>query len=480
MIHLIFDHYRTTRSGSEMPFPFTRFNLSQLFVACLAGICIALLLLVSPWLALAITAGIIVCIAAFVKPIILCYVMIAAISLTSGMERGKLIPFLRPNELVILFAAGIGLIVILTRKTYQRLNLHPISFSIMVLVGGTTLIPGISYLLRGRPLSIQDILILLAPLQYILLFWLFANLPSNNVDRRKIIQLMLLCGAIVATVGILQAARFGFVTNFLHQWYSSAQETRAINYGRVTSLMSAWNVLGIFLMVNLFITWAFGIYRGTELGKAIIIVSMCLCMACLIISGSYAGIIGSVLGILIITFLLKGINRKTIILLLGISVFILLVIILFKPFIQERFNAQFRYGNLVPETLSFRFKVWREIFLPAMDLSLWGSNLTIPATFSFQYTESQYLTLLFSFGLVGLIAFLTWIGITLTWLIRRFRQHYGLLKVITAVSIAIILVLCVTGFTNAVFTYSGTADYLWIILALLTAEEAVRAPTPGD
>ena len=291
---------------------------------------------------------------------------------------------------------------------------------------------------------------------------------------------MLLCGAVVAAVGLLQAARIGFVTDLLHQWYGSTHEMRAATAGRVTSLMSAWNALGMFMMVNLFIAWAFGISRPDDLGNVTIAVAIAFCSACLIVSGSYAGAIGLLLGIFIITFLLQGINRKTIILFMGLAIVIIFAIILFKPLINERLNTQFGYGGAVPHTLIYRFKVWQEIYLPAVQQNLlWGINPTIPTTYSWQYTESQYLTLLFSFGLVGLIAYLAWIGITLTWLIIRFRQHQGLLKPVTAIAVAILLVLSVAGFTNAVFTYSGTADYLWIILALVTANEDVGVPTMG-
>ncbi len=449
-------------------------NLGHTLLACLVGVIIGLLLLVSPWLALGATLGVIVCITALSKPILLCYLTIGAVALTSGIERGKLIPILKPNEAVLLFSAGIAFIVILTRKTYQSINLHLISPAIIMLIGGTILIPGISYLIRGTTLTIQDGLTLLAPLQYVLLFWLFTYLPRNNVERRRIIQLMLLCGAVVAAVGLLQGARFGFVTDLLHKWYGSVHETKAATVGRITSLMSAWNVLGIFLMVNLLITWAFGISRPSDLGRVTIAIVMALCTVCLLVSGSYAGAIGLVLGIGIITVLLRGINRKTIILFMGLASVFLLATILFKPLIQERLNAQFGYGGAVPESLIYRFKVWREIYLPAVQQNLlWGINPTVPTTFSWRYTESQFLTLLFSFGLVGLIAFLAWIGITLTWLFHRFRQHNGMLKSVTAITIAILLVLSAAGFTNAVFTYSGTADYVWIILALVTANEDV-------
>ena len=45
---------------------------------------------------------------------------------------------------------------------------------------------------------------------------------------------------------------------------------------------------------------------------------------------------------------------------------------------------------------------------------------------------------------------------------------------ISAIDIAIVIVIIVAGFSNAVFTYSGTADYLWIMLALISTDEGIQ------
>jgi len=481
MIHSLIDRHHKLRFRTGVDITLPGISLVHLILACITGVTIGLLSLVSPWLALAGTLAVIVCVAALLKPILLCYLIVVAIVLTSGMERGKLIPFLKPNEVVLAFSAGISFIIILTRKTYHRVNLHQIGAAVIVLVAGTTLIPGISYLVRGTQLTVEDDLTLLAPLQYVLLFWLFAYLPSNNVERRRIIKLMVLCGAVVAAVGLLQGAKIGFVTDLLRQWYGSSQQTEAAGAGRVTSLLSAWNALGIFLMVNLIITWAFGISRPSDLGKVTNAIVMTLGTACLVVSGSYAGVIGLIIGIIIVTFLLRGINRKTLFLFLCLALVTSITLMLFETLIRMRLNTQFGYGGAVPQTLLYRFKVWQEIFLPAVQQNLlWGINPTVPTTYSWQYTESQFITLLFSFGLVGLIAYLAWNAIILTWLNRRFRQRNGILRPVTAIAIAIIIVLFIAGFTNAVFTYSGTADYLWIMLALITADEDSEAQALGE
>lgn len=476
MLHSVNNFYQNIATRTKGLFNLPGICGAEMILSVITGLILGAFLVVSPLLALGAALVAIFALAALLRPILLCYLTIIAIALTSGMQRGKLIPFLIPNEAILLFSIGLAFIIILARRRQLSTNLSLINIAIIVLVVGTMLVPGISYLLRGTAFTVKDVLTLLAPLQYVLLFWLFTNIPENNIERQWILRLMLLCGMLVATVGLLQAAGIELVTGFLHQWYGSAHELKAADYGRITSLMSAWNGLGIFLMANLLIAWAFGVSRPTDLGLGLIVAAMIICTMALLITGSYASIIGVVVGIFIVTLLLRGINRKTVILLSGLTMAVALTFILFQAFILKRLESQFGYGGSLPATLLDRFRIWHDIYLPAIQQNpIWGVYLTIPATYTWQYTESQYLTLLFCFGLVGFSAFLLWVAITLLWLIRRFRKYDDLLKPVAAIAFSLILVLSMAGFTNAVFTYSGTADYMWILLALVTHRPEIHA-----
>jgi hypothetical protein len=443
-----------------------------LILACVMGLMIGILIIISPWLAFGIVLTFTLIVAAWLKPILLCYLSILAVALTSGVERGILIPLFRPNELVLVFSAGLGLLIMLTREAYRRVNLHQIGTAIAFLIVGSTIIPGAAYLIRGTQLTIQDAYTLLAPLKYILVFFVFAYIPSNNAERGKIIKLMVWSAAIVAMVGILQAAKIGFVIDLLNRWYSSTHLSEAPAAGRITSLISAWNALGIFMMINLLIIWAMAISMPSELSRWMIVVGGFLFTTCLILSGSYAGVLGLILGVFLIAIFLHGLNRRTIIFLLGMAIMFFIAINLYGTFVRGRLHDQFGYGGTVPQTLLARFRIWQDIYLPALQGNiLWGVNPTVPATYTWQYTESQFITELFSFGLAGLVGFLAWIAITLIWLKQKFRGHHGLLRPVVAIAAAVIIVLFIAGFTNPVYTYSGVIDYLWIMLALVTADE---------
>ncbi len=448
----------------------------QIALACGMGVTIGLLLLVSPLLALACTLVIIVIVVALIKPVFLCYLTVMAIALTSGMERGKPIPYIRANEAVLVLSVAIAFVILLTRKNRYPIKFHGLEIAVIVLVMGTTIIPGAYYLVRGSNLIFEDAVVLLAPLQYLLLFWLFVYLPNSNRERLGIIKLMLFCGSVVAIMGLLQAAKVGFVTDFLKNWYASPHQAAALRANRITSLLGAWNSLGIFMMVNLIILWAFGTSRPHDLGWPLILIVGGVCIACLVLSGSFAGMIGMVFGIVLITILLGGyLSRRNIILFLIATVAITITIILFREKVMGRWDEQFGYGGAMPATLVYRYELWQGVYWPAIQKNIfWGTNPSVPSHYAWAYTESQYLDLLFSFGLVGLISFLGWNAITLKTLLLRFYQHGSFLRTVSAIAIAIVIVLFISGFTNAVFSYSGVIDYLWIILALVTAQEGLK------
>ncbi len=474
---------QTDRVQTSMRRSFATANPTQRIIfnfvlPCVVGVTIGLLFYISPWLAVACTIGAVMVVAAIIKPVLLCYLTIIAVALTSGMERGKPIPLLRINEVIFLFSVGIAFVIMLTRKNRYPVNFDRLGVALFVLILGISIIPGAYHLVRGTRLTFQDAIVLLAPYQYVFLFFMFAYIPSSNQERRGIIKFMLWCGAIVAAVGLLQAAKIGFVTNFLHSWYSSPHEKVAASYNRITSLLGSWNTLGIFMMFNLIILWAFGTSRPSDLGWPTILVVGAACAGCLVLSGSFAGVIVSVMGIVLISVLLGiNLNRRSIIVFFLLALVISGILLFFQDRILIRWDEQFGYGggSSAPSSLLVRFRLWRDIYLPAIQKNLfWGINPTVPAYYTWKFTESQYLDLLFSFGLVGFISYLAWNAITLNSLVLRFYEHGGFLRTVTAIAIVIVIVLFVAGFSNAVFEYSGTVEYMWIMLAFITTQEDLK------
>lgn len=153
-------------------------------------------------------------------PLRVACILIAAILLTSAMPRGQVIPLLKVNELILIMAFITLLFEGMTRHKAATVPGTPLVASI-ILVTGTSLVPMVIYQLRGITLDIEERLDLLAPLQYLGLFWFFAVIAKTTQQRHTIIQFMFLCCSVIALVGLLQAAKIDPVMSFLNTSYPS-------------------------------------------------------------------------------------------------------------------------------------------------------------------------------------------------------------------------------------------------------------------
>jgi len=372
------------------------------------------------------------------------------------------------------FSVAIVFFIILANKQRPMANLRYGIIAFVLYIPGLVFIPFGVYLLRGTSLAVRDIFWLVAPLQYFLLFFVFAIVPEREAERRRLVLWMLICASIVAIVGLAQAAQLGPAIKLLKNWYPSDHLESG---GRLTSLMGAWNSLGILLMSVLLINWAILPTIKGNISRGIVLGAMGICAVCLIGSGSFAGIGGVIMGVGVIEILWQRGVRIVPIFILSLGVVAIIFLLLqpvLQPLVQSRLDYQFGGGGSTPQTLSYRFIVWRDVFLPPIRENFpWPVHPTVPASYTWHIEESQYIMLLFRLGLTGLLSHLAWVGLTLAWLSRRFRQSEGFLRGITISVLAILIVLTVDGLTNAVFTFAGTMDYLWILLGLIANSQEI-------
>jgi O-antigen ligase len=236
-------------------------------------------------------------------------------------------------------------------------------------------------------------------------------------------------------------------------------------------LLGAWNSLGIFMMFNFMIGLIVLPEISSSTVKTCTLGLMALSALCLVASGSYAGILGLGIGIVLSQALARRKMRTIPILIvccIGVAITLLFFEPLLQPLIDKRLAYQFRQGGLVPQTLTFRFEVWRDVFLPPILEHLpWPVYPTVPVTYAWQFEESQYVLLLFRTGLSGFIGFLAWVALTVAWLARRLRTSDGLNGAIVTVTLTLIITLAIAGLTNEVFSFSGSTDYLWMMLGMI-------------
>jgi hypothetical protein len=442
-------------------------TIGNVIVILIVGGVMGALTMIHPLLGFVAIIGVIFAYVALVYPIMLAYVLILSIIMTSGMARGALVPFLKPNEAVLALTAAVSFVVLMIRRPPQISNMRVV-IGLLVLVFGTTFIPILAYYARGWRFTISELFNLLAPAQYLMLYWIFAYLPETDGDRRRIVQFMIFCAVILSIVGLMQVVKVGGIQGFLERWYPSDQTVDAATLNRVTSLFGAWNATGTYLMIVILLIIALQAIKHPLWMRLNMYGALAICGGCLLASGSFAGIGGLLAGIVMVKFF----DRRGMRALLNLGIGMLVAGLLLSPIILQRLQYQFGTGaatdSLVPQTFAYRIEIWQNIYIPALLNSnpLFGLVPTME-NLSWQWAESQYIFLLMRSGIVSLVAHLAWVGIMCAWLWNRMRTTTGQTKILANVTFCSLIILSVMGFTNEVFTLSGAIDYIWIFLGLV-------------
>ncbi len=424
-------------------------------------------MLLSPWLVVGVLLLLGAALLLLRHPIIMCHLVIYGIIFGSSMARGELIPLLVPNEVLLLVSVVLVIVFAIVFRIQRHIPITPL-LAVGILTVGTALLPAFTYPLRSRPLAVNELLPLLAPIQYILLCAVFIFIPRDKRQVFSLVQTMLFACTIVAIIGLLQAARVPLVVSLLETWYPTGQTLAAEGVNRVTSTLGSWNTLGTFLMTNLLLVAALYRYQPEQpnpwyrWNTRIMVLTA---LACLLASGSWASIFGLVLGVSIIARANNIQLRRFAVVLVLIPIAILAVL----PLISARLEFQFASGDgsVVPQTLQYRFYVWTEIYIPLIAENPWWGITPTLTDVRFQFAESQYLLLLFRSGVFSLLAHLVWAGMMMGWLRRTIRTGDPLSRAFALLIYVMFINLLLMSLTNPVFTYSGTMDYLWILTGLI-------------
>jgi hypothetical protein len=408
------------------------------------------------------------------NPLLLTYALIFATVIFSGMPRGSLIPMFIPNEPVLAGVVALGALIVILRQTTQRTTPGGVVASTIIFALGTIILPIIIYMLRGFSFGIADIFGLVAPLQFVAIMWLFANLPKNDNERMRIIQVMFLAATFVAFTAMLEAGNVGFMRTILDRFYPNIHTETAAEHGRVVSILGAWNSLGNFLMIVLIMIVMMFDKTKVRLYQINMAICALLSLFALVASGSFASIGGFVIALIITRiFDRTGLDK------LGYIVGgLILVGVIMYPIVAPRLAYQFEGSNstddsILPSTFAYRLKVWETVFFPALERNnnfLYGITPNLvgggAGIFRWGWTENQYLYLLVRSGLVSLVAHFIWVVAFSAWLYGKLRREKGMGQGLAIGLFALFITLTIMGMTNEVFTNSGSMDYFWMLLGL--------------
>ncbi|MGI9623518.1 MAG: hypothetical protein ACR2PK_11830 [Acidimicrobiales bacterium] len=456
-----------------------------------AAACIGVTIAPAPLMVLGIILGGALFAAILAQPVVGAYALLALTPLIVGIERGRLFPLLRPNEVLLLLVIA----ALLMRRTwwwlagakYPRTSGGPITKPLIAAALASTITPLIWLVARDMPLSVDDLTHAMTLPKYAALFFVFRAVVRTTEQVRNCIIISVCVGALVGLIGAAQSLGLFGVSALLEPLYTPPfQDASSLSSGRGSSTIANAISVGDVVTFNLLIVLAF-VVQG-QISRRLGAVATGVLLVGVAGTGQISAVILLLVGLIALgalTGTLRHLARRM--LPAGIAVVILLI-----PVIEQRvsgFSEDFGEDGdgvaFLPPSWELRWTNLTDHFWPELFSGLnWllgvrpFPRLEAPEGIKdFIFIESGYTFLLWTGGIPLFVAFIWFLRTALrtTKTIGRSRiDEIGCLAAGTYASLVAVAVLMLL---DPHHIMRGAADLLYPMLAMsLTAGAVAQAP----
>lgn len=416
-------------------------------------------------------------------PAVAAVAVVATTPLVAGIDRGRLVPALRPNEALVVLLGGMLMlraVVRLPTGWRPQIRLSRLEAALVLMAVANSVIPIFFMLLRGRTVEADDISYALVLWKYLAVYLLVRLTVRTDREVGWCLWASILTGSVVGIVGFLQALNLLGVRELLLTYWVPFGYHGALAQPRGGSTLALPAATADLLIMNLALAaglWWKDRRRGAVLG-GIAMVSILGVLA--------AAEFSSALGLLVATFcvalalgrlhLLRYVPPA-----LGAAAFVV------WPVIAHRL-AGFQGPTGLPISWTTRLTNLETYFWPQL-FSGWNPVLGVrPAArvvdtyqgTGYVWIESGYTWLLWGGGLPLLAAYLWFVlvGTRTTWQACRPLLTNGSVAALAAfagvVSTTLLMIF------DPHITYRGSADLLFALLAIVAigrAQSSDESPT---
>ncbi|MBA2575188.1 MAG: hypothetical protein H0V05_00850 [Euzebyaceae bacterium] len=423
----------------------------------------------APALAFAGLVALVVAVVVAVRPAVAAYALLALTPLVVGVDRGTLLPLLRPNEGLALFLGG----VLLVRGTVrylagQRFSFRPnaVDVTILLLAFAASVVPLLWMAARGRVPSLDDILYALAMWKYFGIYLIVRVSVRTEQEVRRCLWLSVLAAGAVALIAILQSLQLLGVPGLLGRWYAPAADVSRLEISRGTSTMSSSHAVADVMTYSLAIAAGF-LLAGHR--RRVPLIGLCvLLLLGALSSGTFSGVLALVIGALAFGYV-TGHLRTAVLALLPAGLLGKLVL---QPVLQERISRLDSEG--VPVSWVARLDNLRTYFWPELTTDfnyLLGvrPSARVPAPESWRdwvFIESGHTWLLWNGGIPLVVAFFLFLWVAMRTVARVARSRRDGIGVAAVASFTALTVLAVLMTFDPHLTLRGSADLSFPLLAL--------------
>lgn len=409
------------------------------------------------------------------RPAVAGYLLIGVTPLVVGIDRGTLLPAVRPNEALMVLA-----VVALWGRAILRLNVSSrptfrferLDVAILALAVTSSFVPLAWLGLRGEAFQSDDILYSLMIWKYYAVFLIFRSTIRSPAQARICLWLSMAAAAVVALIAVFQSIGVPGVTAFLTKYYTSYGVTSAVSNNRGGSTLSLPIAVADLMAFNLAI--AVGLLKSTS-RRWLLIAFICVFAIGTFASGEFSGVIGLVVAVCAIVVMT---GRVRYLALLPASLAVAFVAL--KPVVDKRLQG-FESPSGLPVSWQGRLDNLHNYFLPVL-FNHWDWVLGVrPAArvatqtraAGYIWIESGYIWLLWAGGIPLLLSFFyfLWAGGREAVAVFRARTDAP-----SAAALGVLVAFTVIGVLMCIdphVTYRGSADLLFALLGIVAAAKAM-------
>lgn len=416
------------------------------------------------------------------RPRLAAYLLVTIAPASAGLRRGLLLPGLRVSEAAV---AGIAVLVLVLAPRARTPRWSRVELALLGYAGLAAVLGGLDLALRHAPLTGTELGTLLGPLQFVLIVRVVVVALRGERERLIAAQLMLAAATLVGLVSLLQFAHVGPVERALTSLTGSSLygSSLAQGVGRVTGPFNFWHELAGFLMPSVLLSLALLLSARTPRARLAYGAVLAITGGALLSTATVGPLIATVLAGLYLAWR-RGVLHVVVAAAIPVA---LIAAIGFGGSLGGRAQQQYATSAssdripLVPQTISYRWFVFRDQSVPALQ-GRWASGFgpDLPpqlALGNFPFTETAYVTLLLRGGVPLLAAFLVLLAAVARAARRAQRRarsdfEWSVATVVLAMTVAY-------GVLQLIESYlldAGPPHAYWALVGLMLAAGTEAAP----